>query len=387
MSSFNALKCDFCGGNLVIDDSREFAICEFCGTKYMASTLRTKIQEISGSVKVEGAVETKLGNDEKERLLKNAETYINLGQTKKAETVYDELINMFPDDYRVWWGKFLLHPYKKEYDYCAISAIKLNPTLIKNYDSGFKKLIKSKFIIPLDKKYKYNWNQASIIAYNKYYYQKLIDYIQSHTFSSWKDYEAFIKYEEKALNDLIDNATQSNNLDFLNYWYTDYKVGQFEYNEIGKYSTAQYLTPLKAFPFHIHETGIENGEIINDNINLLPNITNNEIQIIITNSKYASLEYIKFSNTKKLLGAVSCSDGKDKKIAFAYEDILGIVEEESHNLYLSEIYYQIHYYKLSYPYFRTESIRKHLGKCRLCGGAFKGIFTKICTQCGKPKDY
>lgn len=51
-----ALKCDLCGGSLVIDDSREFALCEFCGTKYMASTLRQKIQEIKGTVSIEGEV-------------------------------------------------------------------------------------------------------------------------------------------------------------------------------------------------------------------------------------------------------------------------------------------------------------------------------------------
>ena len=69
MKSMEALNCDFCGGGLIIDDSREFAKCEFCGTKYMASTLRAKIQEIKGTVKVEGAVETTTGNAEKERLI------------------------------------------------------------------------------------------------------------------------------------------------------------------------------------------------------------------------------------------------------------------------------------------------------------------------------
>ena len=54
-----ALVCDFCGGGLIIDDSREFALCEFCRTKYMASTLRKKIQEIRGTVSVEGEVSVK----------------------------------------------------------------------------------------------------------------------------------------------------------------------------------------------------------------------------------------------------------------------------------------------------------------------------------------
>lgn len=53
------LRCDFCNGNLVMDDSREFAVCEFCGTKYLKSTIQSKIQEIKGTVSVVGTVSTK----------------------------------------------------------------------------------------------------------------------------------------------------------------------------------------------------------------------------------------------------------------------------------------------------------------------------------------
>lgn len=55
----SALKCDICGGRLVMDDSREFAVCEFCGTKYLTSTLREKIQEIQGNVNLENSTHTK----------------------------------------------------------------------------------------------------------------------------------------------------------------------------------------------------------------------------------------------------------------------------------------------------------------------------------------
>lgn len=101
-----ALNCDFCGGGLIIDDSREFAKCEFCGTKYMASTLRAKIQEIKGTVKVEGAVETTTGNAEKERLIKNAEAYLNLNENTKAFEIYEQIQQQFPNDYRGWFGLF-----------------------------------------------------------------------------------------------------------------------------------------------------------------------------------------------------------------------------------------------------------------------------------------
>ena len=59
MNLMEALKCDFCGGRLVMDDSREFATCEMCGTKYMKTTIQQKIQEIRGSVAIEGDVSVK----------------------------------------------------------------------------------------------------------------------------------------------------------------------------------------------------------------------------------------------------------------------------------------------------------------------------------------
>ena len=43
-----------------------------------------------------------------ERKLNNAETYITLGEKKKAEEVYQEIISEFTGDYRGWWGMFLM---------------------------------------------------------------------------------------------------------------------------------------------------------------------------------------------------------------------------------------------------------------------------------------
>jgi len=31
--------------------------------------------------------------------------------------------------------------------------------------------------------------------------------------------------------------------------------------------------------------------------------------------------------------------------------------------------------------------REEQGLCRFCGGKFKGLFKKVCSQCGKPKNY
>lgn len=103
-----ALKCDFCGGGLIIDESREFAKCEFCGTKYMASTLRAKIQEIRGTVKVEGAVETTVGNAEKDRLLKNADAFYKIGEIEKSLLAYREINDRFPECIEGWLNSLII---------------------------------------------------------------------------------------------------------------------------------------------------------------------------------------------------------------------------------------------------------------------------------------
>ena len=36
---------------------------------------------------------------------------------------------------------------------------------------------------------------------------------------------------------------------------------------------------------------------------------------------------------------------------------------------------------------QQKSIYRKVGVCQHCGGTFKGFFSKICTQCGRKKDY
>lgn len=43
------LKCDICGGSLVMDVNGEFATCEFCGMNHTKERLKIKLDEIDGS--------------------------------------------------------------------------------------------------------------------------------------------------------------------------------------------------------------------------------------------------------------------------------------------------------------------------------------------------
>lgn len=90
--NMSALTCDICGGNLAMNESGEFAICESCGMKHTKERVKNKVQEI------QGVVEITKGEAEKERLLKNAETFIQINDINKAEEVYKQLMADYPDD-------------------------------------------------------------------------------------------------------------------------------------------------------------------------------------------------------------------------------------------------------------------------------------------------
>lgn len=92
-----ALICDICGGKLVMQ-SGGVARCESCGMKYTKERVQEKVQEIKGTVKIDGPVETVKGDAEKERLLKNAETYLKLNNPVSANTELLKYIEFFPYD-------------------------------------------------------------------------------------------------------------------------------------------------------------------------------------------------------------------------------------------------------------------------------------------------
>lgn len=99
-----ALKCDICGGSLSMDASGEFATCDNCGMKHTKERVQTKVQEIKGNVSVEGAVETVMGDAEKERLLTAAEECLNANQFDAAKNCYERVAKDYPNDYRGWFG-------------------------------------------------------------------------------------------------------------------------------------------------------------------------------------------------------------------------------------------------------------------------------------------
>ncbi len=99
----NTIKCELCGSNKLIKTDGVYQ-CEFCGTKYTT--------EEAKKLMIYGTVEFVKGSAEKERLLRNADDFINLGDFDKAYKIYQEIADQYPGDY-IGWAKLAEFPFIK----------------------------------------------------------------------------------------------------------------------------------------------------------------------------------------------------------------------------------------------------------------------------------
>ena len=97
------LVCDVCGGQIEMQSGGK-GVCTSCGTPYSAEIIKDKIQEIRGTVKVDGPVETVKGDAEKERLLNLANDCLNKGNLDEARRIYTTVSKEYSNDWRGWWG-------------------------------------------------------------------------------------------------------------------------------------------------------------------------------------------------------------------------------------------------------------------------------------------
>lgn len=89
----DVLKCDVCGGKLVMQMGK-IAKCEYCGLEYSSESLREKVMEIKGTVSVQGIASA-------ENIISRAnEFYVNR-DFKKALEYYDKYLDLCPQDEEV----------------------------------------------------------------------------------------------------------------------------------------------------------------------------------------------------------------------------------------------------------------------------------------------
>lgn len=142
------LRCKLCGGSLVMDNSGEFARCEYCGTKYQNEFLQKMIVEIKGNVRVEGI-------DTIEKMIGDIEALDIIGAINERDRKCTSITELFPADYRSW-----------------MTAYKYAPYNIDIYKRAYI-LAPPEFKVQLENSYNQNWNNLAIQFRNG----EKIDYI------------------------------------------------------------------------------------------------------------------------------------------------------------------------------------------------------------------
>lgn len=82
-------RCPECGGELTVDEKKKEAVCQYCGTSFMISNPEVHVHN----------------GQSMEEKLNSAETFLTVHQDfEKAYTIFEQIANEFPNDYRGWWG-------------------------------------------------------------------------------------------------------------------------------------------------------------------------------------------------------------------------------------------------------------------------------------------
>lgn len=204
-----ALICDLCGGSLRMNDDSSGAVCEYCGVKYTKSSLQSKIQEIKGTVSVEG-VQTKAD------LFLNAETYKRIKDIKKAIKVYKNITEQYPEDPCGWWELFCIKYHSNvvftrfKWDWLlgedhkyAMNAIKLDSSYKEKYENFVDEFIKM------------YGKEVHLLNYGGFF---TICEMDSYLFQQEADSLQYIPKIRKLREDLLkdyENKVLKNEVDFL----------------------------------------------------------------------------------------------------------------------------------------------------------------------------
>lgn len=346
-----ALKCDFCGGNLVMDKSREFATCEFCGTKYTKETVQEKIQEIRGQVSIVGAVETVTGNAEKERLIKNAETYLKINEYNKAIQSYSQVTKQFPEDFRGWWGLFTT-PIEQYFATGLFRNPELN-SLRNAFNLNTDKSIFSDYFKSVMNRY---GNALRTVACTKSVFIGLsgMESFPSEidNFTYWIIYQQannFPYYTDEFKHFITELSKQYENAAISGAVYMGYHNVRFPFSSDNVFVDASILST----PFAVNFVAKMNKA----RYSTAP-ITNNSNSPLFYKIGWGNL----YADVTQIIGFYG------KWIFAKNKSGKPITILSSREITKSVLF-------------------RFMGVCQHCGGRFVGVFKPICKNCGKPKDY
>lgn len=101
---FVEAKCTNCGHTLKVDNSKDAAVCEFCGSAFIVEKAINNFNTYN-QYQIEYANIQMADERSVEKRLENADVFFNkLNEVKKAKDLYLSVTEDSPSDYRGWWG-------------------------------------------------------------------------------------------------------------------------------------------------------------------------------------------------------------------------------------------------------------------------------------------
>ncbi|SCW34778.1 hypothetical protein SAMN02910456_00639 [Ruminococcaceae bacterium YRB3002] len=100
-------KCTNCGANLNVENTKDAAICPFCGTPYVVEKAIQNYNINNSTVNVIDTVVMQNGYTP-QRYLENGITQIRLSRYKDAEETFMKMSKDYPKDWRAWYALELI---------------------------------------------------------------------------------------------------------------------------------------------------------------------------------------------------------------------------------------------------------------------------------------
>jgi len=91
------LKCNNCGGTDITIKGNGLFVCGYCGVTFTQDQIDKMETRKHSSIAEEDSLHL-------EKQIKNGETWLRLGENRKAREVFEKTVNDYPMDYRGWYG-------------------------------------------------------------------------------------------------------------------------------------------------------------------------------------------------------------------------------------------------------------------------------------------
>lgn len=99
------VKCPSCGANLRIDETRQSAFCEYCGSPFIVQEAQNNFM-VKGEIRIEKVGTMNVNSDQTANArIEAGEAFLKLGKKDEATKAFIEACRIKPQDYRGYWGQ------------------------------------------------------------------------------------------------------------------------------------------------------------------------------------------------------------------------------------------------------------------------------------------